>query len=272
MTTGLTATEWSKDVLLRNKNAVVYGSAGAVGSEIARTFAREGARVFLTGRHRTALEPIAKEIAAAGGAVEIAEVDALDPEAVDSHLDTVPTVDVSFNAIGIPQTGVQGSLLGDLSLESFLLPLTTYTKAHFVTARAAARRMAAQQSGVILMHTAQAGRSAVPRLGGMGPTWAALEALTRQLSVEYGEYGVRAVCLITTGMEETPLIDEVFGIHADVYGVTKEQFASQVVQSGHRKRPTSLAELAEFAAFLASAKAAAMTGAIANLTGGIITD
>jgi NAD(P)-dependent dehydrogenase (short-subunit alcohol dehydrogenase family) len=264
------------DVLLENKNAVVYGGAGAVGGAIARTFAREGARVFLTGRRRAALEPIAKEIIAAGGAAETAEVDALDEDAVQGHLDAVvaehTSVDVSFNAIGIPQTGVQGKLLGDLSVDSFLLPITTYTKAHFVTARVAARQMATQRSGVILMHTSQPGRSAVPRLGGMGPTWAALEALSRQVSVEYGEYGVRAVCVLTTGMVETPLIDEVFGIHADVYGVTKEQFAAQASASAHRKRPTALAELAEFATFLASSKAAAVTGAVVNLTGGLVAD
>ena len=274
MTIGLTPMEWSKGLLLENKNAVVYGGAGAVGSAIARAFAREGARVFLTGRRRASLESIAKEIIAAGGSAETAEVDALDEDAVERHLDAVveehTSVDVSFNAIGIPQTGVQGALLGDMSVESFLLPITTYTKAHFVTAHAAARRMAAQRSGVILMHTSQPGRSAVPRLGGMGPTWAALEALNRQLSVEYGEYGVRAVCVLTTGMVETPLIDEVLGIHANAYGVTKEQFASQVAESGHRKRPTAIAELAEFATFLASSKAAAMTGAVANLTGGVI--
>lgn len=263
-------------MLLEDKNAVIYGGSGAIGSAIARTFAREGARVILTGRHGAALEPVAKEIAAAGGRVETAEIDALDEQAVESHLDTVTTefatVDVSFNAIGIPQTGVQGTLIGELSVESFLLPITTYARAHFLTARAAARRMATQRSGVILMNTAQPSRTAVARLGGMSPAWAVMESLCRQLSVEYGEYGVRSVCLRSSGMEETPLIDEVFGIHADAYGITKHEFAAAIAQTTHRKRPTTLAELAEFAAFLVSPKAAAMTGAVANLTGGIIVD
>lgn len=146
-------------MLLEHKNVVIYGGAGAVGSAVASTFAREGARVFLTGRDRAALEPVAKEIAAAGGAVETAEVDVLDENAVESHLDAVTakftTVDVSFNAIGIPQRGVRGALTGELSVESFLLPVATYAQAHFVTARAAARRMATQRSGVIVMNTSQ---------------------------------------------------------------------------------------------------------------------
>jgi hypothetical protein len=40
----------------------------------------------------------------------------------------------------------------------------------------------------------------------------------------------------------------------------------------HRRRSTTLAELADVAAFMASDRAAAMTGTVANLTGGIIVD
>ena len=79
---------------------------------MARAFAREGARVFLTGRNLDAINTLAKEISAAGGTAETAQVDALDEEAVASHLDAVVdkavTVDISFNAIGIAQQGMQG--------------------------------------------------------------------------------------------------------------------------------------------------------------------
>ena len=47
---------------------------------------------------------------------------------------------------------------------------------------------------------------------------------------------MRSVCLRSTDTEETPLIDEVFGIHVEVYGVAKEQFAASVAQTTHRKR------------------------------------
>src|SRR6202012_2182690 len=76
-------------MLLENKNAVIYGAAGAVGSTVARAFAREGARLFLTGRDLGALDALAKEITAAGGAVETAEVDALDEKAVTDHVHDV---------------------------------------------------------------------------------------------------------------------------------------------------------------------------------------
>ena len=125
-------------MLLENKNAVIYGGAGAVGSTVARAFAREGARVFLTGRSLGTITTLAKEISVAGGTAETAEVDALDEDAVESHLDAVVnqagTVDISFNAIGIPQQGMQGIPFTELSVESFTLPITTYTQSHFVPA------------------------------------------------------------------------------------------------------------------------------------------
>ena len=57
-------------MLLENKNVVVYGAGGAVGSAVARGFAHEGARVFLTARNLDVIDTVAKEISAAGGAVE----------------------------------------------------------------------------------------------------------------------------------------------------------------------------------------------------------
>ena len=65
-------------MVLKNKVAVIYGAGGAVGSAVARAFAREGAKLFLTGRHRAPVETVAKEIDSASGRAETAEVDALD--------------------------------------------------------------------------------------------------------------------------------------------------------------------------------------------------
>jgi NAD(P)-dependent dehydrogenase (short-subunit alcohol dehydrogenase family) len=263
-------------MLLKNKNAVIYGASGAVGSAVARTFAREGARLFLTGRDLGALDAIAKEISAAGGTVETAEVDALDENAVTDHVDDVvdkaATVDISFNAVGIPQQGMQGMPLTELSLENFTLPINSYAQAHFVTGRAAARHMITQGSGVVLMHTPEPARLGIPLLGGMSPAWAAMEALNRAFSAEWASRGVRAICLRTTGMPETATIGVVFGLHAQAYDTTWAEFAATMAAQTHRKRATTLAELADAAAFVASDRASAMTGTVVNLTGGIIVD
>lgn len=267
----------SNAMLLANKVAVVYGAGGAVGGAVSRVFAREGAKVFLTGRTLAKVDAVAREIVAAGGLAEAAQIDALDEGAVDKHLDEVVAkaggIDISFNAVGLtPQRGIQGIPLSELSVESFLRPITMYTHAHFVTARAAARRMVRQGSGVILMHTPEPGRLGVPLVGGMGPAWAAMEGLSRSLSAEFGPHGVRAVCLRTTGIPETATIEVVFDLHAKAHGIGRQQFQSLVEGMTHRRRSTTLQELAEVAGFVASDRARAMTGTVANLTGGIIVD
>ena len=258
---------------LENKIAVVYGD-GTVGAAIAKAFAREGAQVFLAGRTSKKLEQIANEIKSDGGVIEVAQLDALDEQAVDDHLMNIVVkygrVDITFNAIGISQKGIQGISLTELKVESFLQPITTYAKSHFITARSAARYMVKQGQGVILMHTPNASRISPPFVGGMVPAWAAIEAICRSLSVEYGPYGVRAVCLLTTGIPETPLIDEVWDIHGKAHGITFEQFHASMESMTHRRRLTSLDELSNTAVFVASDDGSAITGTILNLTAGMI--
>lgn len=62
-------------MLLSRKTAVVYGAAGKIGSTVARAFAREGAKIHLTGRHLDKVQRVAEEIRAAGGSAEEAAVD-----------------------------------------------------------------------------------------------------------------------------------------------------------------------------------------------------
>ncbi len=113
-------------MLLTNKNAVIYGAGGAIGGAIARAFAREGAKVFLTGRSLLSVEAVASDILAAGGVAETAQVDALDELAVEKHLSAVVEkaggIDISLNTISLPQRGVQGIPLVELSSEGFTLP------------------------------------------------------------------------------------------------------------------------------------------------------
>ena len=193
--------------MLKNKVAVIYGAGGAIGGAVARAFAREGAKLFLTGRHRAPVEAVAKDIVSAGGSAEAAEVDALDEQAVDKHLQSVidkaGRVDISFNAIGIPDAKILGVPLIELDVEQFSLPITTYTTSYFLTARLAARRMVAKKSGVIMTVTALPSRTGIPLVGGYGPAMAAKEALTRDLSAELAPQGIRVVGLRPHGMPET---------------------------------------------------------------------
>ncbi|MEU6431048.1 SDR family oxidoreductase [Microbispora sp. NPDC046973] len=263
-------------MLLENKNAVIYGAGGAVGSAVAHAFAAEGARVFLAGRTGAALETVAEKIQASGGVAGVATLDVLDENAVEAHADAVVrkagSLDISFNAVSLPQTGIQGTRIVDLPAGGFDLPMSTYPKANFLTARAAARRMTRQGSGVIVTITASPSRSALPLMGGMAPAWAAIESLSRGLAAEVGPYGVRVVCLNAAGMPETPQLSEVYGLHADAYGISREAFHDRMVDRTLRKQLPSVAEIADVAVFVASDRASAITGAIANLTSGMVVD
>ncbi len=263
-------------MLLANKNAVIHGAGGAIGGAVARAFAREGANVFLAGRTLAAVDAVAKDIAAAGGKAETAQVDALDERAVEQHTgavaDKAEGIDISFNAIGIPQQGVQGIPLVELSADSFTLPVMAYTKAHFLTATAAARRMVDKGSGVILTLTSTPARLAVPLMGGMAPAWGAVEALSRSLAAELGPRGIRVVCLRPDAMPETETITEVYGLHAKGEGMTRAEFQALMERQTLLRRLPTLAEVASVAAFLASDQASAMTGTVANLSGGAIVD
>jgi NAD(P)-dependent dehydrogenase (short-subunit alcohol dehydrogenase family) len=269
-------------VLLENKTAVIYGGSGAVGSAVAHAFAREGAKVFLAGRDLAKVQAVADAITASGGKARAAQVDALDESAVGPHLDSVIEetggVDISFNAVGIhakrvEELGMQGVPLTELPVESFVEPLAMYPRAHFVTARAAARRMLEKERpGVILMHTPEPGRIGAPLLGGMGPAWAALEALCREFSAELASRGIRAVCLRTTGLPETPTMDVVFGIHGRALGIPPEEFRKFLEMRTHTQRSTTLTELTGAAVLLASDLARGFTGSVLNLTAGETAD
>lgn len=261
--------------MLRNKVAVIYGAGGAVGGAVARAFAREGATLFLTGRHRAPVDIVAGEIVAAGGSAEVAEVDALDEQAVDEHLRFVTEkagrVDISFNAIGLPNPKVRVPLV-ELDVEQFSLPIATYTRSYFVTARLAARRMIATRSGVIMTITATISRTGTPLVGGGGAAMAAVEALTRGLSAELAPQGIRVVGLRPQGIPETHRIKESFKHYAAASGMTWEQFHEQLASRTHTRRLSTLTEMADVAVFMASDRATGMTGTIVNLSMGSLDD
>jgi 3-oxoacyl-[acyl-carrier protein] reductase len=151
-------------VLLEDKNAVIYGAGGSIGSAVARAFAREGAKVHLAGRTLESLEEVTEEIRSAGGVAETAQVDAIDEHAVDRHADAVAAsaggIDISFNLISVGD--VQGTPLAEMLLEDFERPVMTAVRTQFLTSRAAARHMISQGSGVILFFGGRTQRHRVP--------------------------------------------------------------------------------------------------------------
>jgi NAD(P)-dependent dehydrogenase (short-subunit alcohol dehydrogenase family) len=263
-------------MMLQNKVAVIYGAGGAIGGAVARAFAREGATLFLTGHSLARVEAVAKDIVSAGGSAEAAAVDALAEQAVDRHLQSVIAqagrVDISFNAVGIPNTKIVGVPLVELEVEQFSLPITAYTTSYFLTARLAARHMIPNKSGVIMTVTALHSRTGLPLVGGYGPAQAAKEALTRDLSAELAPHGMRVVGLRPQGMPETRTLKEAFEPRAKATGMTWEQWQEVLASRTHTRRLMTLDELANVAAFLASDQASGMTGTTVNLTMGSLDD
>jgi NAD(P)-dependent dehydrogenase (short-subunit alcohol dehydrogenase family) len=262
-------------MMLKNKVAVIYGAGGGIGGTVARAFAKEGAKVFVTGLHRAAVDAVAKDIVAAGGSAEAAEVDALDEQAIDKHLRSVVDqngrLDISFNTIAIPDAKILGVPMVDLDAEMFDLA-GGYLKSYFLTARLAARRMIPNKSGVIMTVTALHSRMGIPLVGGYGPAQAAKESLTRSLSAELAPHGIRVVGLRPQGMPETATIKRAFEPRAKASGMTWEQWQAMLASRTHPQRLMTLEEMANIAVFMASDKASGMTGSIVNMTMGSLDD
>ena len=257
--------------LLRDKNAVIYGAGGAIGGAVARAFAGEGASVFLAGRTSARLDEVAEEIRSAGGLAETARVDALDERAVEKHIDGVVeqagSIDVSFNAISIRD--VQLTPLVEMSRDDFMSPVVTGTTTHLLTARAAARHMVTQGSGVILTLSASAVRAYVPGVyvGGFGVACAAIEALTKQLAAELGPHGIRVNCLRSEGIPESWE-----GASTEGWSGPTAEIEAHIKARSLMGRVTTLADVGNAAAFLASDRAGATTGTVFNLTSGTVVD
>lgn len=263
-------------MLLKEKVAVIYGAGGGIGGAVARAFASEGATVFLTGPRLAPIELVAKEIVAAGGSAEPAEVDALDEHALEEHLqmmiEGMGRLDISFNAVGIPNADILGVPLAELGVEPFTRPITTLVTSYFLTARVAARQMIPQRSGVIMTVTAAHSREGIPLVGGYGPAQAAKEALTRELSAELAPHGIRAVGLRPYAMPETPTIKDAFEPRAEASGMSWEQWQEALASRNHPRRLMTLEEMTGVAVFMASDKAGGVTGTTVNLTMGRLDD
>jgi NAD(P)-dependent dehydrogenase (short-subunit alcohol dehydrogenase family) len=265
-------------MLLKDRNAVIYGGSGAIGGAAARVFAREGAKVFLVGRTSGRLDAIARDIAAAGGKVETAQVDVFDEAAVAKHASSVAAVagsiDVVLNATSMMHD--QGTLLADLSTETFMVPIDGFLRPLFTTSKAVAPHMGSNRPGVILTLTAPAAKMTVPGHLGHIVSCAAIEAFSRALAGELASRNVRVICIRSHAIADAPeagsYTGELFSPKAEAAGVSVSQWLDGAAQTTMLKRLPTLADVAETAAFLASDRAGAMTAAIANLTCGAVVD
>ena len=265
---------------LNGRVAVVYGGGGAVGGAVARALARDGARVYLTGRSSTAAQAVADEIVASGGQASAAAVDLADWDAMDAFLHGVVDEAGDFHIV-VDATGtdhVQGVPLREVGLADYLAPITAITTRAYVAGATAAIHMSAVGYGVIVLLSTTAARVALPS-DGFGPACAAVEAFARQLAGEVGPRGVRVVCVRADAVPGSVAAGSYAGSMWTRAAEERGSTLDEVLAAGGPGVPgallsdeLTLAALGDTVAFLASDRASAMTATVTNLSRGALPD
>ena len=267
----------SNSQILQGKRAVVFGAGGSIGSAVAKEFAAEGAEVFLSGRNKSNVEEVTRQIAVAGGRAHARVVDALDTSAISEYFESIVkeagSIDIVFNAVGpLADEYGNGKHAVDLVVEEFMVPLTTIVKSQFITARAAASHMVKQRSGVIIFLTGSPARGHVEGATAIGAAFGAIESFMENLAVEVSPAGVRAVCLRTTANTDSRTIQQTMDALAGKMNVTRDQMIAKMASFNFLKVPASVSDTSKAAAFLASDHARMMTGTVVNSTAGAALD
>jgi NAD(P)-dependent dehydrogenase (short-subunit alcohol dehydrogenase family) len=263
--------------ILEGKHAVVFGAGGTIGAAVAKEFAAEGARVFLAGRTKPNLEAVTQQITAAGGEAQTTVVDTLEDAGVNKYLDGVAKqvgkIDIVVDLTG-PLAEEYGNtkMAVDLPVEEFMVPLTTVVRSRFITARAAARHMIKQHSGVIILVTGSPARPHVRGATAIGAAFSAMENLAQNLAFEVSPSGVRVVCVRTTANIDSRSIQDTMELLAGQFNITKEQAGAQIAQLNFLKVPATVQDTANAAVLVASDRARMMTGTVVNSTAGAALD
>ena len=123
-------------MLLDKKRIVIMGGSGAIGTAMARAFAREGASVYLGARNRARLDAAAESVRADGGTAEIFTVDCLDQDdtrqAVDNLASRIGEIDVAINATSFLHD--QGTFIDGPNLDAVRRVITAYLQTPLFTA------------------------------------------------------------------------------------------------------------------------------------------
>jgi 3-oxoacyl-[acyl-carrier protein] reductase len=263
--------------ILKGKYAAVFGAGGSIGSAVAKEFAVEGADVFLSGRSKSSVEAVAKEIAAKGGRAHTAAIDTLDDAAVNQYIDGIVKqtgkIDIILDAAGpLAQQYGNGTFAVELPIDQFMVPLETMVRSRFVTARAAARHMVKRHSGVIILVTGSPARPHVPGATAIGAAFGAIENLTANLAFEVSPFGVRVVCVRTLANVDSTSIQDTMEFLAGQMNITKDQAIAQIAQSNFLKIPATVQDTANAAVLVASDHARMLTGTVMNATAGAALD
>lgn len=145
-------------------------------------------------------------------------------------------------------------------------------KSRFITARAAARHMIEQHSGVIIFVTGSPARPHAPGTSAIGAAFGAIENLTANLAFEVSPLGVRVVCLRTLANTDSRSIQETTDFLVGQLHITKDRAIGQIAQSSFLKVAATVQDTANAAVLIASDRARMLTGTELNATAGAALD
>ena len=245
----------------RGKSVIVTGATSGIGRATAETFAREGASIVLVGRNESVLKEVAAIVRAGGGEAAACAVDLTTPESADAvvkaALDAYGEIDVLVNAAGVIASGTLEQTTDTMWDEMIAVNLS----APFRLMRAAAPYLRARRGAVVNVSSVNGLRS-FPGVLAYCVSKAGVDHLTRCAAIEMAPLGVR-VNAVNPGVTVTNLHRR-SGMDEDRYAAFLER-SKETHPLGRPGRPD---EIAELIVFLASDRAAWMTGETIPIDGG----
>jgi len=239
---------------LKDKVAVVTGSTRGVGAEIARHYAREGARLVITGRTAERGKAVVEEIRAAGGEAVFVPSDLNNEDSVrdlvQAAVATYARIDVLVNNAAATETIPTGAKPVDqLSTEEFELGMRVAVYGTFWASKYALPHIVAAGGGSVINIGSMTGTRGFPLTPAYAASKGAVHALSRQMAADYGPYNVR-VNTIIIGLVITELSAGVAGTPELARGTVGLQLIPRL---GHT------ADVAHLAVYLASDESSFIT-------------
>lgn len=256
------------DLHLRGKKVVVTGASKGIGLGIARAFAEEGADVVLCARSEAALKRAAAEIADAHGvgahpfAADLSTAEGIASLATHA-VKQLGRIDVLVNNAGAIPGGTIESIDDDTWHRAYDLKLWGYVR----LCKALLPQMKQQGSGVIVNIIGNAGKRPSAGYIAGGIANAGLMNFTAGLAQEGGPHGVRVVA-INPGPIRTDRQEELIQTRARSRGVPVEEERAAAGAGLPLRRIGEVQEVADVAVFLASDRAAYVTGCAVPVEGG----
>jgi NAD(P)-dependent dehydrogenase (short-subunit alcohol dehydrogenase family) len=245
----------------RNKAVIVTGATSGIGQSAARAFGREGASLVLVGRNEAALAAIAEDVQRAGGGAVCCVADVTTAEApaeiVGRAVQEFGGVDVLVNAAGVIASGT----LDVTTDEVWDAMMSVNVRAPFRLMRAAAPHLVSRKGSVVNVSSVNGLRS-FPGVLAYCVSKAGVDHLTRCAAIEMAPLGVR-VNAVNPGVTVTNLHRR--------SGMDETQYAAFLERSKTTHplgRPGDPDEIAALIVFLASDRAAWMTGETIPIDGG----